>query len=78
MRLFFKISGIVFILLVFLGCGYVAAGKRGTVAETQRFEHLSDDEGWDTKTGQKCHAKTIAPLPGFTNDEPNCADLAKQ
>jgi hypothetical protein len=80
MATFLRVSGVVLVLMGFMGAGFVLGAKRGGVPTTsvQRFERISDTEAFDTKTGKACSLKDIAPLPGFTLDEPNCSDLAKQ
>ena len=57
MRLFFKVSGIVFVLLVFMGCGYVAGAKREaptTVIQSEKFVKLTSTTAFDTRNGTTC------------------------
>lgn len=87
MKLFFRVSGIVLTLLVFLGCGVLIGAKRPVMMAsgqpTERFQQISDTEAFDTKTGQKCLTEYVTgpnALPGFHVDLPEayCQDLAKQ
>ncbi len=75
MNLFFRVSGVVLTLLVFLGCGVAIGARRGATVEIQpvtsyRFQPLKDGQALDTKTGQICDTQRVAPPPGFTVDDP--------
>lgn len=81
MNLFFRVSGVVLTLLVFLGCGVAIGAKRGPIVEIQpvtsyRFQPLKDGEALDTKTGKIC-TTTSLPLGATLEDgTPPCDQLA--
>jgi len=52
--LFFRVSGIVAVLLVFMGCGALVARKPAVILEPPRFERISDTTALDTKIGKVC------------------------
>jgi hypothetical protein len=59
MSLFFRVSGIVLTLMVFLGCGVLIGAKRGVMA-SGRFQKVSDTTALDTWTGHMC---STVPVP---------------
>ena len=59
MRLFFKVSGIVFVLLVFMGCGVLIGAKKPnesakTTTVAGRFQPIGSSLALDTKSGLTC------------------------
>lgn len=89
MSLFFRVSGIVLTLMVFLGCGIlIGAHKPATVMASGRFEKLTETTAFDTKTGQTCDTKPDysfngngpPPPNGFRKDtgNPLCSELSSR
>lgn len=83
MNLFFRVSGVVLTLLVFLGCGVAIGAKRGPIVEIQpvtsyRFQTLKDGEALDTETGKVCSTVTETQIDPNTGERvkvpPPCVD----
>ena len=82
MSLFFRVSGIALVLLVFMAAGVLIGAQRPSPknpADTERFRLLSDDRAFDTKTGKTCLVNIQMPK-GFKLDgpTPSCSELAEQ
>lgn len=82
MNLFFRISGIVAVLGLFLGAGIEIGAKRGsdrTVQASERFQKLTDTTAFDPQTGQVCKTTPRVEYsghgvpPGVTLDAPGAA-----
>ena len=83
MNLFFRVSGIAFILLLFLGTG-VFIGKHEapkepvTVVETGRFQQLSATTALDTKSGKICMIVNLSVGATLEGGTPACSELASR
>lgn len=76
MSLFFRVSGIVLTLVVFLGCGFLIGAHKPSV-EAAIIQPISSTQGVNTRTGQVCTFQTL-PTGWKTSDgTPQCADIAK-
>jgi hypothetical protein len=80
-NMFFRVAGIVAVLMLFLGIG-VGIGRHYPAvvvqASEQRFQMLDNRVAFDTKTGHKCVTDSIPS--GFTTQEgyPSCSEIFKQ
>jgi hypothetical protein len=70
-----QLCAVMVVGLVFLSVGY-KLGESKEKSQEQAFVKISDSQAF--YKGQICNLHYIAAMPGFTNDVPNCTDLAKK